>query len=315
MSIRPVKDVLRTKATIEGAGVRLQRAFGFGDTSDFDPFLLLDDFRGDDPRDYARGFPWHPHRGIETVTYILEGNMRHRDSLGNMGIIGPGQQGFGLLLVARPERAQPMNGDGPPNRHETIWQHQWHWLQGASAPQHGQVTGAIGKLTISRLICGGNLINGCAHARDMIYLSELLKHYFTDEKIIQTLQICEENGINTIITGSGSAPLLKKYWDERGGKIQWIAEGHPTPEDLKTNIKASIDWGASAVYLQGVIGDRWLKAGHVDKLGECVEYIKRSGTEINSQQASSALNYLRSRNEVYREDNDGKWHPATGARK
>ena len=82
----------------------------------------------------------------------------------------------------------------------------------------GLPAGRIGKVEISRIICGGNLIGGFAHSRDLIYVSPLLKHYFTDEKIIETLEICEENGINTIITGSGSAPLLNKYWDEMNYK-------------------------------------------------------------------------------------------------
>ena len=75
---------------MEGAGVRLKRAFGFGDTSETDPFLLLDDFRGDKPSDYIKGFPWHPHRGIETITYMLEGRVEHQDSMGNKGVIGAG---------------------------------------------------------------------------------------------------------------------------------------------------------------------------------------------------------------------------------
>ena len=73
MSIRPIKRVLQAQPTIEGAGVRLRRAFGFGDTTEFDPFLLFDDFRNDNPEDYLAGFPWHPHRGIETITYVLAG--------------------------------------------------------------------------------------------------------------------------------------------------------------------------------------------------------------------------------------------------
>jgi len=71
MSLRPIKQIIHTKPTIEGAGVKLQRAFGFGKTKEFDPFLLLDDFRNDVPEDYLAGFPWHPHRGIETITYVL----------------------------------------------------------------------------------------------------------------------------------------------------------------------------------------------------------------------------------------------------
>jgi redox-sensitive bicupin YhaK (pirin superfamily) len=90
MSVRPIRQVIHTKPTIEGAGVKLQRAFGFGSTTEFDPFLLLDDFRNDNPADYLAGFPWHPHRGIETITYVLAGNVEHGDSLGNRGNLGSG---------------------------------------------------------------------------------------------------------------------------------------------------------------------------------------------------------------------------------
>ena len=90
MSIRAVKRHDVSRPTMEGAGVRLRRGFGFGETEEFDPFLLFDDFRGDNPRDYAAGFPWHPHRGIETITYVLAGEVEHGDSLGNRGVMGAG---------------------------------------------------------------------------------------------------------------------------------------------------------------------------------------------------------------------------------
>jgi redox-sensitive bicupin YhaK (pirin superfamily) len=90
MSIRPVKRIIDATPTIEGAGVKLRRAFGFGDTEEFDPFLLFDDFRNDYPADYLPGFPWHPHRGIETITYVLAGSVSHGDSLGNSGTLGAG---------------------------------------------------------------------------------------------------------------------------------------------------------------------------------------------------------------------------------
>ena len=108
MSIRPVKRVSQSVPTMEGAGVKLRRAFGFGDTSDFDPFLMMDDFRGDRPEDYQAGFPWHPHRGIETITYVLAGNVEHGDSLGNRGNLGAGDvqwmtAGRGILHQEMPQ--------------------------------------------------------------------------------------------------------------------------------------------------------------------------------------------------------------------
>ena len=108
MSIRPVKRIVQARPTIEGAGVRLRRAFGFGDTSETDPFLLLDDFRNERPEDYLAGFPWHPHRGIETITYVLAGSVSHGDSLGNAGIMGAGDiqwmtAGRGILHQEMPQ--------------------------------------------------------------------------------------------------------------------------------------------------------------------------------------------------------------------
>jgi len=119
MSLRPIQRIIQAQPTIEGAGVRLHRAFparlsgfldagrGFGNPTDFDPFLLLDDFRSDNPVDYISGFPWHPHRGIETITYVLAGTVNHGDSLGNTGTLGAGDvqwmtAGSGILHQEMP---------------------------------------------------------------------------------------------------------------------------------------------------------------------------------------------------------------------
>ncbi|MCB1496366.1 MAG: pirin family protein [Bauldia sp.] len=108
MSLRPVHSVTQAQPHIEGAGVKLHRAFGFGETTAFDPFLLFDDFRNDRPEDYLAGFPWHPHRGIETITYVLSGTVDHGDSLGNRGTLGAGDvqwmtAGSGILHQEMPK--------------------------------------------------------------------------------------------------------------------------------------------------------------------------------------------------------------------
>jgi redox-sensitive bicupin YhaK (pirin superfamily) len=108
MSLRPVKRISEARPTLEGAGVKLRRAFGFGDPAEFDPFLLFDDFRNERPEDYIAGFPWHPHRGIETITYVLAGSVNHGDSLGNHGALGAGDvqwmtAGSGILHQEMPQ--------------------------------------------------------------------------------------------------------------------------------------------------------------------------------------------------------------------
>ena len=143
-------------------------------------------------------------------------------------------------------------------------------------------TGQIGDVTISRLICGGNLVAGYAHARDLIYTDSLFKQYFTDEKIMETLQVSEESGINTVVLNNLTSDLkainvLNRYWDERGGEIQWIAQCNPQSDDVETNIKMAIDNGAIGAFIQGGIADRWVKAQRVDLIGETVSFIKQNG--------------------------------------
>ena len=114
---RKIHRVSASRPTMEGAGVRLRRAFGFGDTSLTDPFLLLDDFRGDHPRDFIKGFPWHPHRGIETITYMLDGTVEHGDSMGNSGTIGAGDAqwmtaGSGIIHQEMPKPGKGLRMGG-----------------------------------------------------------------------------------------------------------------------------------------------------------------------------------------------------------
>jgi len=115
LKYRTIKEVLKVKPTLEGAGVKLNRAFGFHETSLFDPFLLLDHFQSDNPDDYIAGFPWHPHRGIETITYMLYGYVKHEDSLGNKGIIQSGDiqwmtAGSGIIHQEMPNQENGLMG-------------------------------------------------------------------------------------------------------------------------------------------------------------------------------------------------------------
>ena len=146
--------------------------------------------------------------------------------------------------------------------------------------------GKIGDIRISRLICGGNLTIGSAHDRDLIYVRSLMRHYFTDSKIIETWQLCEEAGINTMIGpvnspyAEGEDPTLrvyKRYRDEFGGKIQWIAQTYPRTYDLTGSIQTAIDNGAVGAFPHGEIGDRWVQHGRVDLLAKVVEFIKSNG--------------------------------------
>jgi hypothetical protein len=159
MSLRPVKQIFETKPTIEGAGVRLQRAFGFGKTAEFDPFLLLDDFRSDNPADYVAGFPWHPHRGIETITYVLAGEVAHGDSLGNKGRMTAGDvqwmtAGSGILHQEMPK------GDSQGRMHGfQLWANLPAALK-MTAPRYQDIpSSAIPEVTeddgaMARVICG-----------------------------------------------------------------------------------------------------------------------------------------------------------------
>jgi hypothetical protein len=142
--------------------------------------------------------------------------------------------------------------------------------------------GKIGNITVTRLVVGGNLTSGYAHSRDLIYVSSLLRNYFTDEKIFETWEICEEAGINTAILRLDDhvIGLTNKYWNERGGKLQWIAQIKPKEHDLKhfrTDIKKAIDNGAIGAYAQGGVGDSLVEKGRVDVVGEALECIKESG--------------------------------------
>jgi len=148
-----------------------------------------------------------------------------------------------------------------------------------TGPIRGLQKGKLGKLEVSRLICGGNLFSGFAHSRNLIYVSALMKQYFTAEKIMDTLQLCEENGINVAILRCDNhiVEVLNRYRKERGGKIQWIAQTYPDENDLRSNIQLAIDNGAVGAYPQGGIGDKFVEEGKIDLLGKVIAFIKKNG--------------------------------------
>jgi uncharacterized membrane protein YphA (DoxX/SURF4 family) len=142
----------------------------------------------------------------------------------------------------------------------------------------GQVpSGKIKDITLSRIMIGGNLISGFAHARDLIYVSTWLKKYFTDEKVIETLWLCEACGINTAIfrCDENTIRILEKYW-KRGGKVQWLAQTYPKGDDL-TNIKTAIDHGAIGAFVMGGIADKVVYDKQIDFLRKPIEFIQKQG--------------------------------------
>lgn len=149
----------------------------------------------------------------------------------------------------------------------------------APGPKGSMPAGKIGKLEMSRLICGGNLISGYAHSRDLIYVSPLLQHYFTDAKILETWGLCEQQGINTMVlfpADKRAAGLYDKYRTS-GGRIQYLAQISPTKDDLKTSVKEAKDAGAAAAFLLGNLADEWTRDGDAKLIVELLANIKDAG--------------------------------------
>jgi hypothetical protein len=148
-----------------------------------------------------------------------------------------------------------------------------------AAPEAGAVQpltlpmGRIKNLEISRVICGGNLIGGWAHSRDLIYVSPLVKAYHTDEKIFQTLRLAEQRGVNTVLTNPSSSRVINDYWYREGGKIQWISDC--AAGDMKDSVRQSIDAGAHAVYLQGGRCDQLVRDGKVGEIGALLKFMQQ----------------------------------------
>ena len=146
--------------------------------------------------------------------------------------------------------------------------------KGSKAGAGGKMQyGQIKNLKVSRVFCGGNLIGGWAHSRDLMYVSDLVKAYHTDDKVFQTFELAEEMGINTVLTNPVSDRVMNRYWNERGGKIQWFSDC-ASGKDIKEGIKRSVDGGAQGVYVQGGLADQAVRGGKIAALGEALEYIK-----------------------------------------
>jgi len=143
----------------------------------------------------------------------------------------------------------------------------------------GLPMGKIGNIKISRLLCGGNLISGFAHSRDLIYVSSLLRSYFTDEKVMETFELCEEVGINTAILrlDEHCIRIINNYWNNRGGKLQWVAQIKMTTTDPTGEAKMAIDNGACGAFIHGGVADNYVENGRADLLGKAVDFIKQNG--------------------------------------
>lgn len=260
MSIRPIKRVIQSKPTMEGAGVKLRRAFGFGNTDEFDPFLLLDDFRNENPQDYLAGFPWHPHRGIETITYVLAGSVDHGDSLGNRGSLGAGDvqwmtAGSGILHQEMPK------GDPHGRMHGfQLWANLPSSLK-MTAPRYQDVSaGDIPEVvdddgTRVRIVCGtfwgkSGPVDGVA--ADPRYLDVFVPPGVRKRLPVET----SNHGFAYIFDGSGR---FRDASDPQDVKTEPVGEiGASEPADIGNRSLVLFDGGEEVVVQAGDQGVRFL---------------------------------------------------------
>ncbi len=259
MSIRPIKSILQSQPTIEGAGVKLRRAFGFGNTEEFDPFLLLDDFRNDNPRDYRAGFPWHPHRGIETITYVLSGAVQHGDSLGNRGTLGAGDvqwmtAGSGILHQEMPQ------GDARGRMHGfQLWANLPASLK-MTDPRYQDIVGRdIPEVvdddgTRVRVICGSfwgktGPVEGVA--ADPRYLD-----VWVPPRVRRTLPVeSSRHAFAYVFEGSGS---FRDASAPRAVRTEWVGDASGTPELTGNRSLVLFDTGDEITVQAGDDGIRFL---------------------------------------------------------
>jgi redox-sensitive bicupin YhaK (pirin superfamily) len=259
MSIRPVKHVVESKPTLEGAGVKLRRAFGFGETSDYDPFLLFDDFRNDRPDDYLAGFPWHPHRGIETITYVLAGTVEHGDSLGNRGSLGAGDiqwmtAGSGILHQEMPQ------GDPAGRMHGfQLWANLPSSLK-MTAPRYQDVPGKDVPEVVDddgtrvRIVCGSfwgkkGPVEGVA--ADPRYLDIFVPPGQRKRLEVET----SRHAFAYVFEGSGT---FRDASDPRAVQTDFVGEGTTRPDFVGNRSMVLFDRGDEIVVQAGDHGIRFL---------------------------------------------------------
>jgi len=259
MSIRAVKSISQSQLTLEGAGVKLRRAFGFGRTNEFDPFLLLDDFRNEHPEDYLPGFPWHPHRGIETITYVLAGSVQHGDSLGNRGSMGPGDvqwmtAGSGILHQEMPQ------GDARGRMHGfQLWANLPRSLKMTDPRYQDIVARDIPEVvdddgTRVRVICGSfwgktGPVEGVA--ADPRYLD-----VWVPPRVRRTLPVeSSRHAFAYVFEGSGT---FRDASAPRAVRTEWVGEASGTPELAGNRSLVLFDSGDEITVHAGDAGIRFL---------------------------------------------------------
>ncbi len=261
MSIRPIKRAVQSQPTVEGAGVKLRRAFGFGDTGEFDPFLLLDDFRNENPEDYLAGFPWHPHRGIETITYVLKGTVNHGDSLGNSGTLGAGDvqwmtAGSGILHQEMPK------GDDNGKMHGfQLWANlpsslkmtkpRYQDVPAVEIPEEGDEDG-----TLVRIVCGSfwgktGPVEGIA--ADPRYLDVWVPPFKHKSLPVATTQ----HAFAYIFEGSGRFRNASKPFDVKTDQVGPVSAAH-SEEELGNRTLVLFDNGDEVTVQAGENGIRFL---------------------------------------------------------
>jgi quercetin 2,3-dioxygenase len=259
VSIRPVKRIVQSRPTLEGAGVHLRRAFGFGDPHDFDPFLLFDDFRNDNPEEYLRGFPWHPHRGIETITYVLAGTVDHGDSLGNHGTLGAGDvqwmtAGSGIMHQEMPK------GDERGRMHGfQLWANLPSSLK-MTAPRYQDISGRdVPEVTDDdgtrvRVVCGD--FWGVSGPVDGIAAEPRYLDISVPPGRRKTLPVATSNhAFAYIFAGSGS---FRNASDPRQVKTDRVGGAEVDPEETGNRSLILFDTGDEVTVQAGDMGIRFL---------------------------------------------------------